>query len=241
MPISPAITFDLLQTKSTWDRSFLFKRCKLPIRMFLIKCAYEMTTITQEKNMTQQREEIRRAAIALDADKRLLFPTDTVWSLGCLSTAEESLLQMRQFYGPKFNQDVEILVNSLEMLKDYVEELHPRLETLLVFHSRPLTLLLEQGRNLPPDLLNKDGSVNLRLVQDPFTNDLINAVGQQPIVSIPAFRPGELVPSSFGSVSSEVIRWVDYVVKFKQTGKGADKLSVKVRLSEREELLFLRE
>ena len=83
----------------------------------------------------------------------ILYPTDTIWGIGCDATnteAVEKLIELKQYSGKK---PFFLLVSSLQMLKRYVEQVHPRVETLLAFHERPLTIMYDCGINLPQRVL----------------------------------------------------------------------------------------
>ena len=104
------------------------------------------------------------------------------------------------------------------MLKEFVPGLHPRLETLLVFHNRPLTIVFKKVENFPLELLEPDGSIAIRLVKDVFSKLIIQRTGK-PLMATYANLEEDDFPPYFGAVSSAVIQKVDYVVKFRQKEK----------------------
>ena len=126
------------------------------------------------------------------------------------------------------------------MLKNYVRHLHPRLETLLHYHVRPLTIIYDQGRQLPNSILESDGSIAVRLVQDDYCRALIDELGY-PIVAVPADLREGFYPPGFGTISSDVVAKVDYVSRHRRTDRVISELSVMVRLDEKDELEFIRE
>lgn len=184
--------------------------------------------------------DLKSAISTLHNGGLILYPTDTLWSLGCDATNPRSVERVYRLKRTHISYPAEVLVSSLEMLKDYVAHLHPRIETLLIYHLRPLTVLYQEARNLPPSLLGSDGSVAIRLVQDEYCMELIDAFGR-PLMATPASIIDAPFPSTFGAISSEIIQGVDYVVKHRQKEKMHGEPSVMVRLSERDELVFLRE
>lgn len=198
-----------------------------------------MTTFTNESFMVQNYD-LKQALVTLQKGGLILYPTDTIWSIGCDATNENAVLNLRQLTKLNKSYPFELLFSSIDMIKAYVEHLHPRLETLLVYHVQPLTILLENPRRLPDCLLSTEGTVAIRLVQDSYCQELIEQFGF-PIVAACAGSVEYSIPASFGSVSSEFIRGVDYVVKHRQMDKAGGQLSVMVKLSEQDELIFLRE
>ncbi len=194
------------------------------------------TMFTNETSMVQHYD-LAGAVATLENSGVILFPTDTLWSIGCDVSDPVALKRLLRF---RPSASLEILVNSVDMLKEYVAHVHPRIETLLVYHVRPLTILFDKVRQLPVDVLVNGRSAAFRVVQDEYCRDLIGALGR-PIASIYAWREGSTLPSHFGAVSSDVIEAVDYVTKFRQGEKAHGEPSVMVRLTRKDEFEFLRE
>lgn len=170
----------------------------------------------------------------------ILYPTDTVWSIGCDATNPRAVGRIRQLKNTKGALGLEILVNSLGMLRRYVAHLHPRIETLLIYHLRPLTVLYDKGRNLPNGILSDGGQVAIRLVQDEYCRELIARLGR-PLAATEADLRHGYYPDNFGAISSDVIERVDYVARHRRSDKGRTQPSVVARLSVKDELEFLRE
>ena len=170
----------------------------------------------------------------------ILYPTDTIWGLGCDATNAEAVAKIYELKGRQPDKPYVLLVSSIEMLKEYVERIHPRVETLLLFHERPLTVIYEKAKNLPAISTGSDGSVAIRVTHDPFCKELIETFGK-PIVSTSANVSDEPFPNHFGEISSAIIVGVDYVVKHRTMDKDMNQPSVIARMDENEELEFLRE
>ena len=109
-----------------------------------------MTTFTNAASCMVQNYDLETALKILHQGGLLLHPTDTIWSISCDATNPFGIRKVFQLKRNSSYQHVEILVDSLGMLREYVEHLHPRIETLLVYHVRPLTIVMDQARNLPP-------------------------------------------------------------------------------------------
>ena len=176
----------------------------------------------------------------LNADGLILYPTDTVWGIGCDATNEQAVQKIHQIKNNPQRRGFIVLVDSLNMLRDYVEYIHPRIDTLLSFHTRPLTVVYDQGKNLALGVLGEDGSVAVRIVQDNFCRQLIAHYGK-PLVSTSANLSGQPFPTHYGEISSDILEKVDFVVKHKQEAKVNVAPSPIVRLDANEELEFIRE
>lgn len=169
----------------------------------------------------------------------VLYPTDTIWGIGCDATngaAIEKIYNLK--HRPKEKSFI-LLVDSVEMLKQYVRQLHPRIETLLEYHQRPLTIIYPEPENLPEFVIHHTGTVAIRLTHDPFCRQIISALGK-PIISTSANISGQAFSGHFGAVSSEIIIGVDYVVRHRQKEKVTALPSVIMRMSDDEELEVLR-
>ena len=202
---------------------------------------YDLTT--QTNNLLQMfllRDDIEEIKAILENNGIILYPTDTIWGLGCDATKQEAVEKINALKGRPADKSYVLLVNSVEMLKEYVPKVHPRLETLLSFHVRPLTIIYDKVKNLPDWLLADNGSVAIRVTQDPFCQFLIEQVGK-PIVSTSANKSGEPFPPTFGAVSSDILQGVDYVVKHRQDDRTPSEPSVIAKLTKKAELDFIRE
>ena len=186
--------------------------------------------------LEQQKQSV--TALAFKAEKLALFPTDTVWSVGCLLTSSSARQTMHQLAaGRSFTP--EILFSSLRALKEWVPDLHPRLETLLYVHQRPLTLVLDQAPKLCASAHLKT-PIAVRIVQDDYCR-LLLAQTEEPVYSMPAFTAHQGIATHFGQISSDILSQVDYVDKYRQADTYPGSLSVMARLNAQEELEFLRD
>ena len=199
-----------------------------------------MTTSTNGRAIMVQNYDLESALETLQSGGLILYPTDTVWSIGCDATNLRAVGRIRQLKKTDDALGLEILVSSIDMLRRYVAHLHPRIETLLLYHLRPLTVAYRQGRNLPNSILDENGQVAIRLAQDEYCRQLITRLGK-PVVATEADLRLGYYPDSFGAISSDVIERVDYVSKYRRSDKIPAQPSVMARLSPRDELEFLRE
>ncbi len=170
----------------------------------------------------------------------LCYPTDSIWGIGCDATNETAIARISALKGRAPDKGYVLLVSSIEMLKRYAPKIHPRLETLLAYHTRPLTIIYDRTMGLPTSVKAPDGSVAIRVAQDEFCRSLIEAVGR-PLVSTSANVSGEPFPLTFGGISSDILGGVDYVVKYRQDDKEPGEPSSIAKLDRHLELEFIRE
>ncbi|MEN0047164.1 MAG: L-threonylcarbamoyladenylate synthase [Bacteroidota bacterium] len=185
-------------------------------------------------------QDLEEAIAILDKGGIILFPTDTIWGMGCDACNAKAIQKIQELKNYNDFNSFILLVDSIEMLKNYVKQLHPKLETLMVHHVRPLTVVYDKSKNLPQNAIAADGSVAIRIPQDDYCCYLIRAFGK-PIFSTAANINQEPVPNNFEEVSKVVKRKVDYVVNHRQSERHLNDPSVIVTLSSRGELIFLRE
>jgi len=169
----------------------------------------------------------------------ILYPTDTIWGVGCDATNEAAVEAVFDLKKRPKDKPFVLLMSDVDMLKAYLKQLHPRLETLLLYHKRPLTIIYEDAINLAPNAIAANGSVAIRIPKDEYCLDLIRDFGK-PIVASSANISNEPFPSHFGEVSSDVIVGVDYIEKYRQWDKEQREPSVIARLGVKDELEFLR-
>lgn len=185
--------------------------------------------------------EVEKVIPILNEGGLILYPTDTIWGIGCDATnpdAVQRIKDLKKRNGDKTN--FVLLVDSIDMLKEYVTDLHPRLETLLFYHTRPLTVVYEGIKNLPTILLSENNSAAIRITHDPFCQQIISEFGR-PVVATAANVQDDPYPTHFGLVRSDIIQGVDYVVRHRQKERHTGEPSVIVRFSADEELEVVRE
>ena len=196
-----------------------------------------MMTFTERRSPAAGQFDLSGALRVLRQGGLILYPTDTVWSIGCDATNPEALQRLREL---TCAAEPEALVDSPKMLKQHIIHLHPRIETLLSFHARPLTVCYEPAAQLPAALQNEAGQVPIRIVQDEYCQALIRNFGR-PIAAVPADLREGAYPANFGAISSDVFEQVDFIVHHRRNDKSVAQPSVMVRLGRKDELEFLRE
>lgn len=186
------------------------------------------------------RDDINEIAAHFRAGKLICFPTDTVWAIGCDASNAEAVANLRALKQLPEHEGMVVIASNSAMVNSYVAPLPPRIETLLELHQRPLTLIYPQNLHFPKNVPAKDGSVAIRIVKDDFCTQLVQATGK-PLIATTANLYGSPIPTSFGGISSEILRSVDHVVKYKQDDKNPMTPSPIARLDQFQELEFIRD
>lgn len=193
----------------------------------------------QSKTTMYTNDEIALIVPILTKGGSILYPTDTIWGIGCDAcnvTAVDNIFKLKQRSKEK---GFVLLVADNEMLHQYVERVHPKIQNLLDYHTRPVTVVYDKAKNLPADVVSSDGSIAIRIVQDDFCKEMIKAFGG-PIVSTSANISTHPSPKNFKEVSEPIINGVDYVVQHRQEDVSEHLPSVIVKLSNKKELHFIR-
>jgi len=197
-------------------------------------------TFTNTPNSMIAFEDIEGAEKTLLSGGLVLFPTDTIWTVGCDLDHPEACRKLFLLKSKSSPYSIEILVHSLDMFKRYVPALHPKLETLLFYHKRPLSVVLNQDHHFPSHIFTSDQAIAVRLVRDEFSRLLIEKAGR-PLLSTYATTNDDIIPSSFGGVSSSILEKMNFVAKYRQTERMMGRPAVVVTLSPRDEMIFLKE
>jgi L-threonylcarbamoyladenylate synthase len=184
--------------------------------------------------------EALNAAEALARGEIILYPTDTIWGLGCDASNVQAIEKLYRIKNRPGAMPMIVLVDSIEMLKQYAPRIHPRVETLLTMHFQPLTIIYPGVQNLPEILRSEKKTIAIRVVQDAFCQAMIHALGR-PIVSTSANVSGEPWPKGFGEISSEILTSADFIVRHRREEKETGEPSVIASYNSKGILNFLRE
>ncbi|MDP4280949.1 MAG: L-threonylcarbamoyladenylate synthase [Bacteroidota bacterium] len=155
--------------------------------------------------------EIAKSIEILRKGGTLLYPTDTIWGIGCDATDAKAVEKIYRIKKRSESKSLIILLASLEEIQNYVETFPEIARDLMSNVDKPLTIIYPKARNLAPNVIAPDGSIAIRIVRDDFCKKLITILGK-PIVSTSANISGEPAPLVFRCVSPEISQQVDYVV-----------------------------
>lgn len=156
-------------------------------------------------------DEILKANEVLKKGGVILYPTDTIWGLGCDATRPKSVERIFKIKKRPESKGLIVLIDQFEKLYDYVDQVPDIAADLINSFDRPLTVIYPGAKNLAKNLLSPDGSVAIRIVRDEFCKNLISLFGK-PIVSTSANVSGAITPLIFYKIDPEILNEVDYVV-----------------------------
>lgn len=155
--------------------------------------------------------EIEKCAELLLQGKVILYPTDTIWGLGCDATNETAVKRVFEIKHRIEGKSMLVLLDKADRLPMYVKRIPLIAWDLVNETSRPTTFIYPQGYNIAPSVISSDGTLAIRIVNNVFCKKLIGRINR-PIVSTSANISGSLAPQLFSDIEQEVISQVDYVV-----------------------------
>jgi L-threonylcarbamoyladenylate synthase len=156
-------------------------------------------------------KEIIKTTEYLKKSSTILYPTDTIWGLGCDATNAAAIDKIFAIKQRKTSKSLLILLDEAEKLPLYLEHIPEIAWDLIEQANRPTTFIYKGVKNLPKNLIAKDGTIAIRIVRNEFCKRVISLLGK-PIVSTSANVSGKSTPASFSQISDEVKNQVDYIV-----------------------------
>lgn len=151
---------------------------------------------------------------ALDVLKKggvILYPTDTVWGIGCDATNEEAVRKVFEIKKRSDSKSLVLLANDLDMVARFVKEIPSIAIDLVEVNDKPMTIIYPQGQMLAPSTMAQDGSVGIRIPLNDFCRELVKRL-RKPLVSTSANISGEPTPQKFSEISDAIKNAVDYTV-----------------------------
>ena len=182
--------------------------------------------------------EISKIVNHLKEGKTILYPTDTVWGLGCDVFFENSVRKIYRIKNREDSKALILLVSNIEMLSKYVELDDNTIDYLN--SDRPTTIIYSKIKNLPEYILASDGSVAIRIVKDQFCEKIINQFGK-PIVSTSANISGEPTAQIFSEISETILSEVEYVVNWRQDDDVISEPSKIIKILENNQIQIIRQ
>jgi len=159
----------------------------------------------------------------------ILYPTDTVWGIGCDATNPEAVTKIYQLKKRAETQSMICLMNGEKMMYNVFKDIPEVAWQILDLSENPTTLVLDNPRNVAPNLIAPDKTLGIRLVKEPLCFKLMERM-KKPLVSTSANLSGQPTPKSFKEISPEIIKGVDYVVNLHHE-KIAGKPSTIIKLT----------
>lgn len=168
--------------------------------------------------MDQLVEEVKKCVGELSRGNLILYPTDTLWGIGCDATNEEAV---KKVYALKQRQDSKALiclVSSQAMLERHVQKVPDLAYDIMDLATKPTTIVFDRPMGVARNLVAADNTLAIRVASDKFCQYLINRFGK-PIVSTSANRSGRPSPKGFKDIAPEILKGVDYVVNLPDQNK----------------------
>lgn len=191
------------------------------------------------KDNTQYEQELAKALETLKSGGTLLYPTDTIWGLGCDATNPKAVEKIFKLKNREESKSLIVLLDNEANLHNYVDTLPEITFDLLKNLDKPTTIIYSNARNLAWNVVASDGTVGIRVTRDPFCRDLVKRFGK-PIVSTSANISGDPSPIVFREISKQLITQVDHTVNLYHDQINSSKPSTIIRLFENGEFIIIR-
>lgn len=175
-------------------------------------------------------EDIKECVTVLRKGGIILYPTDTIWGLGCDPSNEDAV---NRIFGIKSRQETKsliILADGIPMVERYVTDIPEIVYELAEVSESPLTIIYPEGKNLAKGVCGEDGSVAIRICHDEFCSDLISRF-RKPLVSTSANFSGKPSPRNFSEIEESLLDKVDYVVRYRRDDQGRNNASPVIKIN----------
>ena len=186
----------------------------------------------------QMNQEIINAFEVIKNGGIILYPTDTVWGIGCDATNPDAVAKIYQLKQRTESKSMICLMNGEKMMYNVFKEIPEVAWQILDLSEKPTTLILDNPRNIASNLIAEDKSLGIRLIKESFCFKLLERM-KKPLVSTSANISGQPTPLSFKEISPEIIKGVDYVVNL-QHEKIAGKPSTIIKLTNDSQVKIIR-
>ena len=188
----------------------------------------------------RMKEDIRKACEVMQRGGVILYPTDTIWGIGCDATNEEAVKRVYAIKKRADSKAMLVLVDNAVKVDFHVKEPPQVAFDLIECATKPMTIIYDDARNLATNLLAEDGSVGIRVTSEEFSKQLCFRF-RKAIVSTSANVSGEPSPATFGDISEDIKQAVDYIVLSRQEEKVAPKPSSIIKLGKGGLIKIIRE
>ena len=175
------------------------------------------------------REEIQKAVDVLKAGGVILYPTDTIWGIGCDASNAAAVKKVYEIKKRSEAKSLIALVDSEVRLERTVEEVPFVAWDLIEFSEKPVTIIYDKPIGVAKNAVNKDNSLGIRIVRDKFCKELVRQLNS-PIISTSANISGESQANSFSEISAEIKNSVDHIVNLRQDELNLNQSSMIIKL-----------
>ena len=187
----------------------------------------------------EREDDIRQAVEVLRKGGVILYPTDTVWGIGCDATNAEAVARVYAIKQRDDHKAMICLVDSDARLQRYVRNVPDVAWDMMELANKPLTVILDNAVNLAPNLVADDGSIAMRITREEFSKELCYRF-QKPLVSTSANISGEPAAQNYRDISEEILQAVDYVCKSRRQEHKPHTPSSIVKLTQNGEVTIIR-
>ncbi|MBT8259287.1 MAG: threonylcarbamoyl-AMP synthase [Bacteroidia bacterium] len=171
------------------------------------------------------REEINKALTVLKQGGLILYPTDTVWGIGCDATNFEAVQRIYELKQREETKSMICLVDSIKMLQRYLEEVPEPAYDIIKLAGRPTTVIYDAPKHIAENIISDDNTLGIRIASDAFCKQLIRSF-KKPIVSTSANISGKPTPLSFSEITDDILKGVDYVVNLQRKKRSLKASSI---------------
>lgn len=185
-------------------------------------------------------EDIKEAIRVMQEGGIILYPTDTIWGIGCDATNPEAVEKVYKLKQRSDSKALIVLLDSEAKLNYYLEEVPELAWDLIEMTEKPLTIIYDKARNVAANLLADDGSLAIRISREKFSKELCMRL-RKAIVSTSANITGQVSPSCFDEIDEHIKNGVDYIVKYRQEERDKNKASSIIKLGLYGEIKIIRE
>ncbi|MBR4803117.1 MAG: threonylcarbamoyl-AMP synthase [Bacteroidales bacterium] len=186
-----------------------------------------------------KQEIIVKTVEVLNAGGVIIYPTDTIWGIGCDATNPQAIDKVYRIKHRDPVKSMLILCSDFEQVRQYVEDYNPSVQAFLETKKRPTTVVYPQARNLPENLLAADGSIGIRVPKSEFCQQLLTKFGK-PIVSTSANFSGKKPPANFFELDALLVETVDFIVPDEFCDSQFSYSSQVVKIEKNGEIVVLR-
>lgn len=165
--------------------------------------------------MIDFKEDINKALETVRKGGIILYPTDTIWGIGCDATNVASVKKIYEIKQREDSKSMLVLLENPNFILSYIEEMPEVAWDVIEFAEKPTTIIYDNAKNLAPNLIASDGSIGIRITREAFTQQLLQRM-RKPLVSTSANISGQPSPLNFASISEEIKNKVDYIVQYRQ-------------------------
>ncbi|QGY48085.1 threonylcarbamoyl-AMP synthase [Maribellus comscasis] len=159
--------------------------------------------------------DLKKALEVLKSGGIILYPTDTIWGIGCDATNPEAVTRIYNIKKREDSKSMLVLMENPALLDRYVDDVPEIAWDLVEITTTPLTVIYPNAKNLASNLIAEDGSIGIRFTKEKFTSQLLQRF-RRPLVSTSANISGKKSPAFFDEISEEIKEQVDYIVEYRQ-------------------------